>query len=85
MNNIEIRQILFHKIIYENDEDIARIFNNNFCSIRVEIDSQIPSVSIDPLSYVNFNMDANFMFQPVSSSEFSHYVRTLENSILKDN
>ena len=76
----KIKEILFNNVIYENDLDIANIFNNYFCSIGSDLDSLIPASSIDPLSYVNFNANSTFNLQPVSPNEVSHHINTLKNS-----
>ena len=76
----KIKEILLNDVIYEDDLDIANVFNNHFCSIGADLDSKIPASSIDPLSYINYNVNSTFTFQPVLPSEVCDNIQKLKNS-----
>ena len=61
-----IQKIIFEGTTFESEVDIANIFNQYFCSIGDELESQIPNSDIDPLLYVNSNLTSSYWLSPVT-------------------
>ena len=90
-----IKKIICNNITYTNDEEIASIFNDFFCSIGEKYDSTIPSSSMNPCHFIDTNHSSSFFLDPVSPFELKYHIKDLKNSkqnvdhisipILKDN
>ena len=76
----EIKQILSNDILYDDELNIANIFNNFFCTIGSSLDSEIPPSTQDPLSFINININSNFFLRPVIPNEILYHIRNLKNS-----
>ena len=78
--NTSIRKIVSNDIVYSNEEDISKIFNDYFCNIGTRLSSNIPISPSDPLQYVEFNNVSCFHLYAVSSSEIVEIIKSLKNS-----
>ena len=82
-NNIkckEINRIVFNNVTYTCSAEIAKTFNNFFCSIGPVYDSMIPASDLDPCKFINVNLQNYFFLEPVSPAEVEYYIRNLKNS-----
>ena len=75
-----IRKIIFNNITYTNDEEIASIFNDFFCSIGENYDSDIPASSLNPCHFINTNHSSSLFLDPVSPFEVEYHIKNLKNS-----
>ena len=55
-----IKSILYNNVEYTDDKSIADIFNNFFVNVARELDDNLPTTDIDPLTYVQSN--SSFFF-----------------------
>ena len=77
---MDTRAIGLIALEYSNEADIANAFNQYFCSIAKDLDEDLPSSNIDPLTYVTRNTSRSLFLQPVVPSELISIVRNLKNS-----
>ena len=75
-----IKRIVWNQLEYSNEEGIANAFNQYFCSIAKDLDENLPSSNIDPLTYVTRNTSQSLFLQPVVPSECISIVRNLKSS-----
>ena len=75
-----IKKIIVNNITYTESADLARVFNDFFCSVGSQIDSSIPLTSSDPLEYIVNSNSGSFFLNPVSSVEVSGHIKNLKNS-----
>lgn len=76
----DIKRIIYNNTTYTCDADIALLFNDYFCSIGENFDSQIPPSSIDPCNFVENNRTSSFFLEPVSPYEVGFHIKKLKNS-----
>ena len=75
-----IKKIVVNNAQFTDNADIAKIFNDYFCSIGAKLDGQIPNSTMDPLHFINDNIAASFWLNPVSDIEVDHIIKNLKNS-----
>ena len=75
-----IKKIVINNAQFTNDADIAKIFNDYFCSIGANFDAQIPNSTSDPLQFIDNNSSASFWLNPVSDFEVDFVIGNLKNS-----
>ena len=80
LSSENIKKIIFGGLTYESDIDIANIFNQYFCSIGDELESQIPAGDLDPLLYVDSNLTSSFWLNPVTPVEVENIIRDLKDT-----
>ena len=51
--HLKVKTIIVNNVEFLNDEEIAQVFNDYFCSIGTQLDFNIPHTNIDPISYEN--------------------------------
>ena len=77
----EISRIVCSNTIYTSNVDIANAFNNFFCSIGSQYDSDIPNSDTDPCQFINVSHLQNYFFlEPVSPIEVNYHIQNLKNS-----
>ena len=75
-----IKKIVVNNISYTEDSEIANAFNEYFCSVGENLNSQIPDSNLDPLSYIVFNSNSSFWLNPVSNDEVCYLINNTKNS-----
>ena len=75
----KIMYILVNNIPFENDDEIAMVFNDYFCSIGNNLNSQIPSTNLDPLENLP-STNSSFYLYPVGPTEVKYHINNLKNS-----
>ena len=75
----KIMYILVNNIPFENDDEIAMVFNDYFCSIGNNLNSQIPSTNLDPLENLP-STNSSFYLYPVGPTEVEYNINNLKNS-----
>ena len=76
----DINRIICNNTTYTCSADIAKIFNNFFCSIGSVYDSKIPNSDMNPCKFINVNHPNFFFLEPVSLSEVEYHIKNLKNS-----
>ena len=76
----DINRIICNNTTYTCSADIAKIFNNFFCSIGSVYDANIPNSDMNPCKFINVNHPNCFFLEPVSSSEVEYHIKNLKNS-----
>ena len=74
-----IKSILCNNIESFERDEIAKLFNQYFSSIPVELENSLPASDVDPLSFVKKNNNTFFLF-PVTANEIIHVTNNLKNS-----
>ena len=80
LSNSKVKKIIVDNVEFSNDEEIAQIFNDYFCSIGTQLDFNIPHTNVDPISYVNSNINSSFYLNPVSDIEIFRIIKSLKKS-----
>ena len=75
-----INRIICNKVTYTHSADIAKVFNNFFCSIGSEYDSKIPNPDMNPCKFIKVNHSSYFFLEPVSTLEVEYHIKNLKNS-----
>ena len=65
--------------VVDDENNIARCFNDYFSSAGTNVNASIPLSDFDPLSYINENPHSLF-FNPVSKRDVSEIIRCLKNA-----
>ena len=78
-NRNTVKAILFNNTEVFDELEISNLFNNFFCNIPLELDSNIPVSSIDPLRYVT-EVNSSLFLRPVTAQECSKVIHSLKNS-----
>ena len=76
----DIKKIVCNNVTYTCSDDIAKAFNNFFCSIGSNYDSKIPNSDIDPCKFMNASPNFSFFLEPVSPLEVGFHIKNLKNS-----
>ena len=79
-----IDEINVNDSVISNHGDIARCFNDYFCSVASTIDNSLPVSDLNPLSYIDYNAHSLF-FDPVTINEIISTVMSLKNTKSKLN
>ena len=62
-----------------NDKGIAETFNNYFHNIPRELDSQLPLTSMDPLEYINVQIESMIhQYDPCTSMEILSIISSIK-------
>ena len=77
-DNKKITKILWNNIEYLEDLDIANAFNQYFCSVARDLDSELPYSSIDPLSYLPPRNSSSMFLSPILPDECSRIITSLK-------
>ena len=74
LSSNKIQKIIVDGLSYESELEIANIFNNHFCSIGDDLESEIPNTSLDPLFYINNNLTSSFWLNPTTPLEVENII-----------
>ena len=75
-----IKKIIVNNVIYSKEADVAKVFNDFFCSVGPQIEASIPQSFTDPLEHVVNSNPNSFFLHPVSPLEVSYYLKNVKNS-----
>ena len=76
----KINKIKLNDQTFNNDLEIASVFNNFFVNIANDLASNLPPSSDDPYTYIS-NLHENIIqFEPVTPDECSNIISSLKNS-----
>ena len=82
-NKAVIKSILFNDITYENNPDIARIFNEHFSTVGRRIDDFLQSnhsTNSIPTDYMpNFSTQNSFFFRRSNTFDVNKIIMSLKN------
>ena len=76
---VNIKEIFWKNKTYSEEGTIADVFNEYFSTIATDLDGNLGTNSIDPLSYLTRNSKSIFL-SPVSHFECSNIIQILKNS-----
>ena len=76
----DINRIICNNVTYTCSNDIANLFNNFFCSIGSNLDSNIPNSDLNPCHFINVNHPYSLFLEPVSVIEVEFHIKSLKNS-----
>ena len=64
-----IKSIILNNIEITNNSEIAEIFNDYFHNVPIELESNLPPSTINPLVYLGENSYSSMFMTPVTESE----------------
>ena len=70
---------MFNNVECFETQEIAKLFNQYFSSIPIDLENSLPDSNIDPLSFMQRNNNNFFLF-PVTVNEIDHVTNNLKNS-----
>ena len=73
------------KLLVDGEEllspkDVCEAFNAHFCSIGARLESQLPSSSVDPLSFISHINPESLYLSPVTPLECCDFLSSLKNT-----
>ena len=79
-SKIPIRRIIHDNCEFINNDEIAEMFNQYFCQIAKNLDSELPQNNLDPIGFITSHCPSSMFLTPVSVDECSNLIKNLKNT-----
>ena len=69
---------MWNSVEYHEDADIANAFNEYFCSVAQNLDSELPIGTTDPISFLPSRNNHSMFLPPIREDECSKIISSLK-------